>query len=103
MATLVAPTVPTDGTRSPNPDRIHDLLRRHDFVQDLYSRNGFGNIQMRPVPTIDQLVEMLGDADLTMQGWLAWQREHDAERTAIVADLRAQITAAVDRASGDAS
>ena len=101
VATLVAPTVPTDGTRSPNPDRIHDLLRRHDFVEEVYSHAGFGNIQMRPVPTIDHMVDMLWEADLAMEDWLAWRREHDAERAAIVEGVRAQITAAVDRASGD--
>ena len=64
-------------------------------------RNNFGNIEIHPIPTPDQLVDMLGEADLTMQGWRAWQREHDAERAATVADAAAQVTAAVHRASGD--
>jgi hypothetical protein len=102
MAQLVAPGSPVDGVQ--NQRRIHDLLRRHDFVEEVFSRNGFGNIQICPIPTTDQLVEMLQEADLALQGWLARQREHDADRTARFARAAALVTAAVvDRASGDAS
>lgn len=103
MANLVAPADPTNGVQNQQRDRIHHLLRRHDFVEEVNTRDSFGSIQIRPVPTTDQLVEMLGEADVTMQGWLAWQREHDAARTAIVDDVRARIIAAVDRVSGDDS
>jgi len=103
IANLVAPPDPTNGVQNQHRDRIHDLLRRHDFVETLYSRDRFGEIRIRPIPTTDQLLTMLGDADLAMQGWLAWHLEHDAARTAIVAAARAQITAAVRRATGDVS
>ena len=99
-ADLVAPPDPAGG-QNQQRDRIHHLLRRHAFVEELVMRNNFGNIEIHPIPTPDQLVDMLGEADLTMQGWRAWQREHDAERAATVADAAAQVTAAVHRASGD--
>jgi hypothetical protein len=103
MANLVAPPDPTNGAQNRARDRIHHLLRNHDFVEEVNTRGGFGNIEIRPIPTADQLAEMLGEADVAMQGWLVSQREHDAARTAFEDEVRAQITAAVDRASGDAS
>lgn len=103
MANLVAPPDPDSGVPKQHRVRIQDLLRGHDFVDSVFMRARFDEIQIQihPVPTTDQLVKMLGDADLAMQGWLAWHVEHDAARTAIVAATRAQITAAVRRASGD--
>jgi hypothetical protein len=99
----VAPPDPTDGVQTRNSDRIHDLLRRHELVEEVSVRESLGKIGIRPIPTTDQLVEILSEADVTMQGWLVSQREHDAARTAILEEVRAQITTAVGRANGDVS